>query len=175
MAFVGLSQQGIRQVGNMGKALNGGVEVARRSNIGQSPHKRDERLNFKMETARRLYDSWSPVIRKWAQEPDVEIEFRLGRKTAHKFDTNVGQEAFQKLLGEKKYRILVNCRELNYISSAGLGVFMAFIEDVRAEQGDIKMSNMSAKVFNIFDLLGFPVLYDIVKDEQEALTKFGAQ
>ena len=51
-----------------------------------------------METARRLYDNWSPVIRKWAQEPDVEIEFRLGRKTAHKFDTNIGQEAFQKLL-----------------------------------------------------------------------------
>lgn len=89
--------------------------------------------------------------------------------------TPVLEEAFQKLLGEKKYRILVNCKELNYISSAGLGVFMAFIEDVRAEQGDIKMSNMSAKVFNIFDLLGFPVLYDIVKDEQEALTKFGAQ
>ena len=89
--------------------------------------------------------------------------------------TPVLEEVFQKLIGEKKYRILVNCKELNYISSAGLGVFMAFIEDVRAEQGDIKMSNMSAKVFNIFDLLGFPVLYDIVKDEQEALTKFGAQ
>jgi hypothetical protein len=51
-----------------------------------------------METARRLYDSWSPVIRQWAQEPDIEIEFRLGRKTAQKFDTNVGQEAFERIL-----------------------------------------------------------------------------
>jgi anti-sigma B factor antagonist len=82
------------------------------------------------------------------------------------------EEAFQKLLGENKYRIIVNCRDLNYISSAGLGVFMAFIEDVRAKQGDIKMSNMSPKVYNIFDLLGFPVLYDIVKDEEDALKKF---
>lgn len=89
--------------------------------------------------------------------------------------TPVLEEAFQKLLGEKKFRIIVNCKELNYISSAGLGVFMAFIEDARAGQGDIKMSNMSAKVFNIFDLLGFPVLYDIVKDEQDALAKFGSQ
>ncbi|MCX6136057.1 MAG: STAS domain-containing protein [Ignavibacteriales bacterium] len=84
------------------------------------------------------------------------------------------EEAFKKLLAEKKYRIIVNCRDLNYISSAGLGVFMAFIEDVRAEEGDIKLSNMTVKVFNIFDLLGFPVLYDIVKDEQEAIAKFGA-
>lgn len=106
-------------------------------------------------------------------QADVHILDLKGYLDAH--TTPVLEEAFQKLLGEKKYRILVNCKELNYISSAGLGVFMAFIEDVRAEQGDIKMSNMSAKVFSIFDLLGFPVLYDIVKDEQEALTKFGAQ
>ena len=110
---------------------------------------------------------------KVRNQADVHILDLKGYLDAH--TTPVLEEAFQKLLGEKKYRILVNCRELNYISSAGLGVFMAFIEDVRAEQGDIKMSNMSAKVFNIFDLLGFPVLYDIVKDEQEALTKFGAQ
>jgi len=80
------------------QALNSRVEIARGAKIGQSPHKRNTRLNFKMETARRLYDSWSPVIRRWAQEPDVEIEFRLGRKTAQKFDTNVGQEAFERLL-----------------------------------------------------------------------------
>jgi anti-sigma B factor antagonist len=110
---------------------------------------------------------------KVRNQADVHILDLKGYLDAH--TTPVLEEAFQKLLGEKKYRILVNCKELNYISSAGLGVFMAFIEDVRAEQGDIKMSNMSAKVFNIFDLLGFPVLYDIVKDEQEALTKFGAQ
>ena len=58
------------------------------------------------------------------------------------------------------------------ISSAGLGVFMAYIEDVRKNQGDIKLSNMSPKVFNVFDLLGFPLLYDITKDEAEAVQKF---
>jgi len=79
------------------QALNGRVEVARGAKVGQSSHKRNERLNFKMEIARRLYDTWNPVIQKWAQEPDVEIEFRLGRKTAHKFDTNVGKEAFDRL------------------------------------------------------------------------------
>jgi anti-sigma B factor antagonist len=86
--------------------------------------------------------------------------------------TPVLEDSFQKLLSEKKYRIVVNCKELNYISSAGLGVFMAFIEDVRANDGDIKLSDMTPKVFNIFDLLGFPMLYDIVKTEEEASKKF---
>ncbi len=82
------------------------------------------------------------------------------------------EDAFGKLLNEKKYRIIVNCKELTYISSAGLGVFMAYIEDVRANKGDIKLSDMTPKVFNIFDLLGFPMLYDIVSSEKDAATKF---
>lgn len=82
------------------------------------------------------------------------------------------EEAFQKLVNAKKFNILVNCRDLAYISSAGLGVFMAFIEDIRTSGGDIKMSNMTPKVFNIFDLLGFPMLYEIFNDEHEAVKKF---
>jgi|ERR1041385_1067799 anti-sigma B factor antagonist len=82
------------------------------------------------------------------------------------------EKAFQKLIDGKRYNIVVNCRDLTYISSAGLGVFMAFIEDVRKNSGDIKLSNMSAKVFNVFDLLGFPLLYDITNDEAEAIKKF---
>jgi anti-sigma B factor antagonist len=82
------------------------------------------------------------------------------------------EEAFQNLLRSERYNIVVNCRDLSYISSAGLGVFMAFIEDVRKHRGDIKLSNMTPKVFNVFDLLGFPLLYDILKDEQEAVQRF---
>ncbi len=82
------------------------------------------------------------------------------------------EKAFQGLLDTKKYNIIVNCKELTYISSAGLGVFMAYIEDVRKNKGDIKLSNMSPKVYNVFDLLGFPLLYDIMTDESEAVTKF---
>lgn len=82
------------------------------------------------------------------------------------------ENAFQRLLNDKKYNIVVNCRDLSYISSAGLGVFMAYIEDVRKNKGDIKLTNMSAKVYNVFDLLGFPILYEIFKEEKEAVTRF---
>lgn len=85
------------------------------------------------------------------------------------------ENTFQKLLTDRKFNIIVNCKDLTYISSAGLGVFMAYIEDVRKNSGDIKLSNMSPKVYNVFDLLGFPVLYEIYKDEQEAVNKFRQQ
>lgn len=85
------------------------------------------------------------------------------------------ENALQKLMDEKKFSIVVNCKDLTYISSAGLGVFMAFIEDVRKNKGDIKLSNMSSKVFNVFDLLGFPILYEIYKDEKEAVDRYNAR
>lgn len=97
----------------------------------------------------------------------LELKGYLDAHTAPELES-----LFQRLLTDKKFRIVVNCKDLTYISSTGLGVFMAYIEDVRKNQGDIKLSNMTPKVYNVFDLLGFPILYEIFKDEKEAITRF---
>jgi len=99
----------------------------------------------------------------------VDIKGYLDAHTAPDLES-----VFNGLLSDNKFKIVVNCKNLNYISSAGLGVFMMFIEEVRKNSGDIKLSNMTPKVYNVFDLLGFPLLYDITQDETEALKKFGA-
>ena len=79
---------------------------------------------------------------------------------------------FVDLIDKNRYQIVVDFKELAYISSAGLGVFMAYIEKIRESNGDIKLSGMNDKVYNIFDLLGFPLLYEIFKSESEAVQKF---
>lgn len=107
---------------------------------------------------------------KVREEPPVSVLELRGYLDAHTATELEG--AFEKLVKEKKYNIIVNCKDLTYISSAGLGIFMAYIEDVRKNKGDIKLSNMSPKIFNVFDLLGFPLLYEIFKEESEAMKKF---
>ena len=82
------------------------------------------------------------------------------------------ENTFSNLIDNQRYKIIVNFQDLAYISSAGLGVFMAFIEKVRDNKGDIKLTSMTDKVYNIFDLLGFPLLYEIFKSEDEAVNKF---
>jgi anti-sigma B factor antagonist len=82
------------------------------------------------------------------------------------------ENAISNLLLKGRTNFLINFKELDYISSAGLGVFMAFIEEIRQKGGDIKMAEMRPKVFSIFDLLGFPILFDIEKEENDALIKF---
>ena len=83
------------------------------------------------------------------------------------------EAAIQKCRDEQKHRIVINGANLQYISSAGLGVFMAYIEELRDNGGDIKIAALQPKVFNVFDLLGFPMLFDIVDTEKEAIEKFG--
>ena len=82
------------------------------------------------------------------------------------------ESELEKLTEEKRFNIVVNFKELNYISSAGLGVFMGYIENIREHSGDIKMCCMSPKIFRVFDLLGFPRLYDIVDAEEQAVELF---
>ncbi|HOY45179.1 MAG TPA: STAS domain-containing protein [bacterium] len=82
------------------------------------------------------------------------------------------EEAIQKLLDEEQVNILVDFKELSYISSAGLGVFMGFIEEIRSKNGDIKMCAMSPKIYRVFDLLGFPTIYQIFDKQEEALATF---
>ena len=82
------------------------------------------------------------------------------------------ENSLKSLIEQQNHHIIVNCDDLDYIASAGLGVFMAYIEDVRSLGGDIKLTNMNSKVYNVFDLLGFPTLYDILEDQQDAIEKF---
>ena len=98
--------------------------------------------------------------------PDVSILRLKGFLDAHTAPNF--EQAIQNLIEENRYKIIISMTELNYISSAGLGVFMGFIEEIREKNGDIKLSNMTDKVYKVFDLLGFPALYQIFKEEAEA-------
>ncbi len=82
------------------------------------------------------------------------------------------EAAIQKCQSGSSHRIVINGSNLAYISSAGLGVFMAYIEEIRENGGDIKIAALLPKVFNVFDLLGFPMLFDILDTEDEAIAKF---
>ncbi len=82
------------------------------------------------------------------------------------------EEVFEKLISEHKYKFVVDFSNLRYISSAGLGVFMAYVETMRENGGDIKFAAMKENVYNVFDLLGFPVLYEFYDNVEKAEAKY---
>jgi len=55
---------------------------------------------------------------------------------------------------------------------AVLGVFMSFLEEIRDQGGDIKLAAITPKVFQVFDVLGFPQLFDITGSVETAVARF---
>jgi anti-sigma B factor antagonist len=91
----------------------------------------------------------------------------LDAHTAPRFEKTIQDE-----FDAGRYKVIVDCSGLTYISSAGLGVFMSFVEDVRDKGGDIKICALTDSVYSVFDILGFPALFDIVPDQAAAVQKF---
>lgn len=82
------------------------------------------------------------------------------------------EKALEELMDVRRYDVIIDCNELDHIDSAGPGVLIDFVEVIRRHGGDIKLTNMNAKVYGVFELLGFPALFDIRADNSAALEKF---
>ena len=76
--------------------------------------------------------------------------------------------AIAKSVGEGFKKILVDCSALEYISSAGLGVFMSYIEELRDKNIPMVLFGMKEKVANTFSILGLAELLQIAPTKPEA-------
>jgi anti-sigma B factor antagonist len=99
----------------------------------------------------------------------IIIEGFVDAHTAPQFEN-----AIQSEIEAGRHYIIVNCEKLNYISSAGLGVFMSFIEEVRERGGDIKICGLTPKVKHTFEILGFQDLFEMLDDQPAAVARFTA-
>jgi anti-sigma B factor antagonist len=97
----------------------------------------------------------------------LSLEGHLDAHTAPEFE-----RAIQAEIDHGRVRLVVDGSQLKYISSAGLGVFMGFIEEIRGQGGDIKICSLIPKVQQIFEILGFPAIYDLTPTRDAAVERF---
>lgn len=76
------------------------------------------------------------------------------------------------LISQRRFKVILDCQLMDYISSAGLGVLMGAISTFRQNQGDLKIVQLPAKIFKIFDLLGFSKLFEMFDTRGEAIAAF---
>jgi anti-sigma B factor antagonist len=83
------------------------------------------------------------------------------------------EETIESLLEREKYRIIIDLAGVEYISSAGWGVLISRIRDIRNKHGDILLSGMVANVREVFELLEFDNVLKHFKSLDEARSTFG--
>ncbi len=82
------------------------------------------------------------------------------------------EETIHRLIGDGRYRIVVDLSEVTYISSAGWGIFISEIKRIRRNSGDIKLAGMTPEVREVFDLLEFGSILKPFETNEQAMKDF---
>jgi anti-anti-sigma factor len=59
------------------------------------------------------------------------------------------------LLKNKKFKLIVDLKDVQYIASTGWGIFVSQIKRIRNQKGDLILSGMNPAVKEVFELLEF--------------------
>ena len=98
---------------------------------------------------------------------DVVIVKLLGN-----LDTNTAPDAeaeINKWLENGALKMIINLEQTNYVSSAGLRIFLATAKKITASGGVVKLCGANDVVQEILDISGFSTILDVRKTEEEAL------
>lgn len=90
-------------------------------------------------------------------------------------DTTTSSELeriLQTLLREQKFKIIIDLKSVDYISSAGWGIFISEIKNIRLQHGDLKLANMSESVNEVYELLEFSTILTSSPTIEEAVSLF---
>lgn len=90
-------------------------------------------------------------------------------------DTTTAPELEKKLeeqLALSKYKIVVNLENIDYVSSAGWGVFVSEIREIRENNGDLVLVKMSPDVYDVYELMEFSSILKSFDSMQEAVANF---
>lgn len=93
-----------------------------------------------------------------------------GYLDAHTFEQM--ESTIEELFKRDRYKLIVNLERVDYISSAGAGVFIGAIHQAHENEGNIVFLNPHVNVKDVFDLLGLSQIFSFASRIDEAMGYF---
>lgn len=90
-------------------------------------------------------------------------------------DTTTSSElerALDSLLKAGVFRVIIDLGNVDYISSAGWGIFISEIKGIRERGGDLKLARMIPDVYEVFELLEFHYILKAFDSLDDAIGDF---
>ena len=97
----------------------------------------------------------------------IDVHGYIDSTTSPELSRIIGQH-----IAQEKYKLIVNLKEVDYISSIGWGVFISNLKEVRENGGDLLLTNMCANVYNIFDLMELSSIVKSFDKVEKAVVHF---
>ncbi len=82
---------------------------------------------------------------------------------------NLLEEKFTALMDKGERRLVVDFSHLDYISSAGLRVFLIAAKKLKSIQGKIVLSSLNAQIKEVFDISGFSSIFPMFNSREDAI------
>ncbi|MFQ5649713.1 MAG: STAS domain-containing protein [bacterium] len=80
--------------------------------------------------------------------------------------------AIDELLTAKHFNIIIDLYEVEYISSMGWSVFLSKINEVRLNDGDLKLARIQPNVYQVFKILEFEWFLNTYPSVEAAAAEF---
>lgn len=97
----------------------------------------------------------------------LHLRGRLDLAAAPQFENLVNA-----LIGAGETKLILDCRDLKYVSSSGLGAFITCGKQL-SNGGALVFAGLSAHVESLFEMTGMAPLFTICKTKQDALRQLG--
>ncbi|MBN2008661.1 STAS domain-containing protein [candidate division KSB1 bacterium] len=82
------------------------------------------------------------------------------------------EHSLESLIKAGRYNIIIDLGNVDYISSAGWGIFISEIKGIREKSGDLKLVNMIPDVYEVFELLEFHYILKAFDSIEDAIADF---
>ena len=107
------------------------------------------------------------------QEEDVTIvQFRDSKILDEACIQQVGDELTTLIETHWRHKLVLNFKDVDYLSSSALGKLITLRRKVKEVDGRLKLCNISPETFQVFVVSRLDTFFDIHHDEQAALRSF---
>jgi anti-anti-sigma factor len=94
------------------------------------------------------------------------IEFRASEEL---------DKAIDDLVNSGNYNLIVDLKDVDYISSRGWSIFLSKIKILRENKGDLKLVNMQPEVYEVYKVLEFFWFLKVYNSVESAIEDFDKQ
>lgn len=104
------------------------------------------------------------IINDIAGIKTIAISGRLDTTTYSELETELGN-----LFNAGTYRMILDCTNMDYVSSSGLRVFLTILKKIKSVGGKLALCGLQPAIHNVFEISGFLSIFMITPSQKEAM------
>ena len=82
------------------------------------------------------------------------------------------EKAVNALIENNQKEIVLDCQDLDYVSSSGLRILLKALKQVESVQGRFTICNLQPQIVQIFKISGFDHLFELYPGRKEAVASY---